>query len=747
MEELLNIAKNAFPPTSGSEKVKGIQEDVEILWDKWGIPHIYAKSINDAYFAQGYIHASHRLWQMEFFRRIASGELSELVGESLLDRDKHYRIIGLHRIAKRCEIELTDNPNSEIYQSLLSYVEGVNNGIKKARRNPPIEFAALNIKFREWKLEDTLKIISLIEWGLGNRSFPLEVLREYLIKKLGTEMADKIFPLYSGAKSVASTGSNSWAVKPSKSESGSVLLASDPHLTLTLPAIWIFVHLNCPEMNVIGTSFPGAPSVPIGHNEKIAWGVTNASADTVDLFKLELNPENDNQYRYNNQWIDFEMIEEPIKVSGHQDPIPFNVKYTIFGPVVDYIEMVTSVHKIKLPDKYALRWSSFEAKLEETMEGFKMINSASNWDEFREGCSKLTISPQNFIYGDIEGNIGHQQAGRLPIRKYGDGALVTPGTDEKFNWIGLAPFEKMLSIYNPDHEFVYSANYNEDKDPNGVLIAQDEVNPYRQIRIKSLLQLKEKFSTKDFKNFQFDYFTEEATELLPLMLKYMKVKASTKLQKELISLLENWDYFLNKKSVPGTIYKIWCQETLKKILIPLIGKELFDIYYESCPFELKRLFKIYDERIEELGDILLEAFNKTITFLTEKFSSDYTKWQWGNLHKIILTHPFSQANEAAKILNIGPFKIGGDPNTLNNGFYSPLNNFEVVVGPSMRQIHDLSDWDKSIGVLPGGQSGLPFHKHYKDLMKLWVKGKYFPLLFTRKAISNNLEGIFKLIPH
>lgn len=189
-----------------------------------------------------------------------------------------------------------------------------------------------------------------------------------------------------------------------------------------------------------------------------------------------------------------------------------------------------------------------------------------------------------------------------------------------------------------------------------------------------------------------------------------------------------------------------CQETLKAILVPLIGKELFEIHLTSNPFELERLFKLYDEKVDELEQTLFTAFEKTIDFLTEKFSSDVTKWKWGNLHKVTLTHPFSQANEEAKMLNIGPFKIGGDSNTLNNGYYDPINNYEVIAGPSYRQIHDLSDWDKSIGVIPGGQAGLPFHKHYNDLMKLWVKGKYIPLLFTRETISKNLEGTFKLTP-
>jgi penicillin amidase len=729
MEELLNIVKKSYPSVSGSEKVKGIQDEVEILWDKWGIPHIYANSVDDAYFAQGYIHASHRLWQLEFFRRVTSGRLSEIVGEGTVDRDKHYRIIGLQRIAKKCAANLRKDLNNEILKGLNSYVEGVNVGIKKATKNPPIEFAFLNIKPEKWSLEDSLRIMSLIEWGLGSWSYPLEILREHLINKLGLEMADKVIPLYSGAKVAKPTGSNGWAVSPHKSESGAVLLANDPHLPHTLPSIWILMHLTCPDLNVIGSSFPGVPSVVLGHNENIAWGATTVTSDNVDLFELEINPENENQYKYNGKWIDFELIDEPIRVQGRNQPID-----------------QTRVFKIDLPEKYALCWTSYEVNLEETIKGFREVNLASNWSEFREAMRKMTITPQNFLYGDTKGNIGHQHGGTLPLRKYGDGATVTPGTDEKFEWSGLVPFEKMFSIYNPEHGFVYTANFNEDKAPKGVLIAQDRAKPYRQMRIKNLLQSKEIFSIQDFKNYQLDLFTEEAQELLPIMLKYVKPKIRTELHNELVSLLENWDYFLTKNSVAGTIYKIWHQETLRAILVPLIGIELFEIYLTSNPFELQRLFKLYDEKAEELKQNLFIAFENTLNFLTEKFSSDFTKWKWGNLHKIVLAHPFSQANEEAKILNIGPFKIGGDGNTLNNGYFDPMNEYEVFAGPSFRHIHDLSDWNKSIGVIPGGQVGLPFHKHYNDLMKLWVRGKYIPLLFTRKEILKNVEGNFKLIP-
>jgi len=746
MEEFLEIARKSFPPVEGTEVLDGLQKEVEVMWDNFGVPHVYAKSVEDAFYAQGYIHARHRLMQMELFRRLTTGELSEIVGEATLDCDKHYKIIGLHHIARRCAKELLKRQDSKIYKWIDSYVKGVNAGIEKARQNPPIEFAVLDLKIRDWELEDSLKIVSLIEWDLSSWNFPLELLREKLIMKLGVEMTDKILPLYSGANVKNSVGSNGWVVSPKKSETGSVLFANDPHLPTTLPAIWFLVHLNCTEFNVIGSSFAGAPMVVLGHNEKIAWGCTNVHADTTDLFKLELNPENDNQYKYNGQWIDFEVIDDPIIVRDNKDPIPFKILMTKFGPIIEYYEIDSNFYKIDLPNKYALRWSSASANLEDNIEAFIKVNKASNWSEFREGLKDLTINPQNFIYGDIDGNIGHQHGGRIPVRSYGDGATATPGTDEKYNWKRLSTFEEMLSIYNPDLGFVYTANFNEDRSPKGLLIAQDRSEPFRQIRIKNLLQSKEKISFQDFMDFQFDYFTEEAPVLLPIMLEHLKANSLSEKFSEIISLLEKWDYYLTKKTVAGTIFKVWWQETIKSILIPSIGEDNVLPYLSACPYELIRLFKLYDNKIEELQELLLKSLQDTVDFLSEKLSSDHNKWQWGNIHKLTLVHPFSLASEEAKVLNIGPYKIGGDTNTLNNGYYDHLNNFDVIVGPSFRQIHDLSDWSKSICIIPGGQSGLPFHKHYNDLIKLYVKGKYIPMLFSKETISKNLEGILKLQP-
>lgn len=745
MENFLEIARKSFPEVEGFEVLEGIKKKVEILWDKWGIPHIFAKCAEDAYFSQGYVHARHRLFQMELFRRVITGELSEIIGEDALDSDKHYKIIGLHRMAKKSANRIREDQDSDIFRYLEAYKNGVNAGIEKAKINPPIEFTALDLEIRNWKIEDSFKVLAFIDWGQSCWNYPMEILREQLIRKLGHKLADSLIPLYSGASVSNSVGSNSWVISPNKSETGSVLFANDPHLPLTLPAIWFLNHLHYPGFNSFGASFPGIPLNVLGHNEFCAWGATNVHADDVDLFKLEINPENEEQYKYNGEWIGFEIIDEQIKVKDTA-PLPFKIRISKFGPVVNYFERDDRLYKISLSGTYALRWSGFGANIEDSLRAFMKVNSASSWKEFREGLKLLTINPINFAYGDVDGNIGLQHGGRIPVRRYGDGATITPGTEEEYNWERLSNFEEMVSIYNPECGYIFNANFNEDKAPKGLLLAQDTDEPYRHRRLKKIFQLKERFSFQDFIDLQLDQRSEEAAEVLPILLDILKTCKVPDKFSGIIPILQNWDFHMTKQSVAATIYKVWFLKLQQVILTPIIGEEILKPFLGSISFELIRLFKLYDNKPAEFKKLLLNTFHLTIEFLAKNISKDHNKWKWGNIHKLTLVHPFSLANAEAKVLNIGPYKIGGDRNTLNNAYSDPLNPFDTLVGPSFRQIHDMSDWDKSICIIPGGQSGLPFHKHYNDLIKLYVKGKYIPMLFTKQTISKNLEGILILQP-
>ncbi|TXT61631.1 MAG: putative Peptidase S45 penicillin amidase [Promethearchaeota archaeon] len=745
MEDFLKVAKKSFPSYEGSEAYQEINGNVEVNWDNWGIPHIYAHSIEDAYFTVGLIHSQDRLWQMESMRKLISGRLSEIFGTETIESDKHYRTIGLYRIAKRFADLLELQTDSLLLDRFRAYVKGVNKGILKAKQNPPLEIFALEYTLEEWKLEDSFKIMAHIDWGLSNWNYPLEILREHLITKLGREEANNIVSLYEGTNVRDGIGSNGWAISPKKAKSNSALFANDPHLPLVVPAIWYLLHIKCPGLNVIGATFPGLPIVILGHNENIAWGCTNVHADTIDLFNIELNPKDDEQYKYNHSWVDFKIITEIIKVRGLEENIDYKVYFSEFGPIIRHYELDNHLYEIGADLNYALKWSSYEGNIIDTIEGFFCLNKAKNWNEFRDALKKLTINPQNFIYADVRGNIGHQQAGRIPVRNYGDGATITPGIHEKFDWQRYSEFDEQFSVFNPESEYVYSANFNENKAPNGLLLAQDRDDPYRQKRLKSLLKSTKKLSKKDFINFQADYYSEEASEYLPYLIKMIKSEDLSNHISEVLTLLDNWDYKLTNDTTAGTIYKLWIQEILKAILIPRIGKKLFLRFLGARPFELKKLFKLQKNR--KLRDIFLKSLENAVLYLNDKFNENKEKWTWGNLHTLTLIHPLSTVSEEARTLNIGPFKTGGDAYTLNNGYYDPLERFKTIVGPSFRQIHDLSDWNKSLWIIPGGQSGLPFHQHYDDLIDFWLKVEYIPMLYDKKMIKENLKGKMSLKPY
>lgn len=753
LQDILQVAKKAMPQEEGTATLEGLHAPVEVDWDEWGIPHVYAESLEDAACAQGYLHARYRLFQMELYRRKFFGRLAEVLGEGMLPSDKFARQLGIHRLVQRRAAYLREHPGSEITRVLEAYRRGVNAGIARARENPPLEFAALGYTPEEWQLEHTLVVVEIMDWQ-ESLNLDLEVLRAALVEKLGEETADKIFPLDEGAVLENTRGSNAWAIAPSKSATGGVIVANDPHLHFTLPMIWFMAHLHCPELNAIGVTLPGAPGIVIGHNEHVAWGITNVEADVQDLFRLEVNPGNPRQYKYEGAWVDFEVIPEPIAVKGRAEPEPFEVLRSTFGPVLEYFDRAGHEFEIPLDGTYALRWSGQDALPDVTAVEFLRLNRARDWQAFRESLDETTMTAHNFIYGDVGGNIGHQHAGALALRKKGNGARPAPGTSAAYAWEGIASFDQMAHWENPECGYLFTANYNPDKapGPGHVLIAEDQMGLYRYLRLRELLEAHETVSLADCRAFQQDQVSIEARDNLPLLLDAVEpVEAGDDPPvefSELMEILKAWDYSLDRKSRAGGFYKVWYHETLRLVLIPVIGKELYEMFTAKPPFSLRRVLAFHKEAKGEdaVHTAVMRAFQAAVAYLKEAVSEKPSRWSWGNVHKVTLVHPFAAAEPAAKVLNIGPFKVGGDEHCLNNGSYDPDAGYAFIAGPSYRQVLDLTDWDNSRCAMPGGQAGLPFHPHYNDAMKLWARGRYHPLLFTRDGLVGHLEHRLHLTP-
>ncbi|MHA1680766.1 MAG: penicillin acylase family protein [Promethearchaeota archaeon] len=740
LDDMLSAAKAAFPDIRKNETFNGLQDDVEVIWDKWGIPHLYGSCIRDLYYVQGILHAKNRLWQMDLFSRKFRGELSEILGESTVEGDKHARTIGFHRMAKKYAALLKESKNSEVFTKLRSYCQGVNDGVRSMGENVPVEFKILDIRPREWDLANVLILTYMLDWVESIWNVNLEIVREHLILEHGEKNAERLIPLHRGTKTDGQPGSNAWALSPKKSNTGNAILCSDPHLAMTAPCLWYLIHLNCPGMDVIGVSIPGAPGIIIGHNDSIGWGITNVQGDNQDLFRLEINPDNPMKYKIDGQWVEAEKIIEKIKVRGESKEIEHEVLTTHFGPVINSHEKFQKLVPLTLPGTYARKWSGFDANPGDSLLAFLKLNQAKNWDEFREALRLKSTCPHNFIFADINGNIGHQQAGVLPIRKNGVGTTINPGNTLEYDWTGYSKFDKLKSDYNPKRGFVYSANFNEEKIHNGILIAMDSIGVYRTARLKDLLQSKDKIGMNDCITHQNDATSYEAREIFPEFMKNVKIDSIDGISEEIKDVLDSWKYTFGKKDVGATLYKVWSSEAIKLILAGILPKNILEAYLEATPFTFDYLFKHYIPEHHAKEHLLSMALENALIWLKDNFGCDIKKWSWGNVHRLHLAHPFSMVSSDAKVLNIGSFKAAGDVNCLNNGHCDPTDGFPMIAGPSYRQILDLGNWDRSIAVIPGGQSGLPFHAHYNDLAKLWAKGKYFPLLFSRKAIQESSEA-------
>ncbi|MBC8249842.1 MAG: penicillin acylase family protein, partial [Anaerolineales bacterium] len=460
------VIRRNFPASNGTIKVAGLESQVEVCRDSWGIPHIYAANPHDLFFAQGYVHAQDRFWQMEFWRRIGSGRLSEILGESALENDRFIRTVGWHRTAAQ-ELEQLDD---EMRVVLEAYAEGINAYISTQRGRLGLEFTILGltgVKFdpEPWTPLDTLTWAKVMAWDLGG-NMDSELLRAQVAARLGTPAVGAVVPPYpndypvivphplTGATLDAlpeaafethalgvgdDLGSNSWVVAGSRTETGMPLLANDPHLGIQMPSIWYEIGLHCDPVgldcpyNVVGASFASTPGVVIGHNDHIAWGVTNLGPDVQDLFIERVNPENPNQYEYQGEWLDMEVVREEIRVAGEDEPVVVNARITHHGPIINDVAGGTEEDWAFGWQPLALSWTALQPGT--LMRSVLLLDRATNWDEFREALSYWDVPSQNFVYADVEGNIGYQAPGRIPIRASGDGSMPVPGWTGEYEWV------------------------------------------------------------------------------------------------------------------------------------------------------------------------------------------------------------------------------------------------------------------------------------------------------------------------
>ncbi|HEY4383775.1 MAG TPA: penicillin acylase family protein, partial [Ktedonobacteraceae bacterium] len=762
------LTQRPLPQKSGRLYLAGLHESVEIITDRYGIPHIYARNEDDLYFAQGYMHAQDRLWQLEMNRRLGSGRLSEIFGEIALETDRFCRRLGMHRSAAE-EVERLSSHNKRV---LEAYARGINTFVTNNSHRLPIEFTLLRFRPAPWKVADTLQWGKMMGWNLGG-NWETELIRARLIAKLGAERAsqleagyDSAHPLiippgvaYQGINSGLLEqyhqiqdlsgfsmfgGSNNWVVDGTMTTTGSPILCNDPHLGQAIPSIWYECHLVAGDIDVVGASFAGSPGIIIGHNQEIAWGVTNAVSDVQDLYIEKFHPDDPNLYEFQGQWLEATLIREEIAVKGRKAPAIEEVRVTRHGPILTNI----SAQSTELP--LALRWTGLESS--KIISSVQKLNRASNWYEFRDALRDWDVPAQNFVYADNSGNIGYIMAGAIPVRAKGQALLPSPGWTGEYEWTGLIPFDELPQTYNPTQHFIVTANNRVVDDDYPYYITNEWLNGYRAQRIRDLLTTKGKLSPQDMALIQSDQYSLPAEAIVPFLL---KVEPRTALERQAQNVLRVWDHVLAPESVGACLYSL----CLRKLEIIVLGTMFGDddsllknylgvgatilansngYFSRSTPL-LIRLLQAQDETWFAQSAIangphtwqeaLQMVFQGAVSELQERFGNDILSWQYGRIHRMTYSHPLGSLKVFEKFFNRGPYPTGGDTDTVNMGAALPNNPEVVTTVPSFRQIVDLAHLENSLSVHAPGQSGQPTSPHFDDFIPLWRSVHYHPMLF------------------
>ena len=817
------VAPKSFPQVDGDIPLAGLDAAVDIYRDKMGVPHIYATTSHDLYFAQGFVHAQDRFWQMDFWRHVGSGRISEMFS-SEVETDAFLRTLGWRVTAEQ---EWEQLPPA-LKDNLTSYAEGVNAYLKDHEATAlSLEYSILGLLNSNYTIEPWTPIHSLtwgkaMAWDLrGNMDEEIE--RAVLLKTLTPEQVSALFPPYpqdqpsivnkienaEGSASVPvqsvafelpnetlaalehnaslldlalgpvgdGIGSNSWAVSGERTITGLPLLANDPHLSIQMPSIWYQAHLECKPItedcpyNVAGFTFAGVPGVIIGHNDRIAWGFTNVGPDVMDLYIERVNPDNPDQYEVNGEWVNFETRQETIQVAGG-DPVDITVRRTRHGPVISETfgdlknentendpEFIPFKERsgLDLPEDYviALKWTALAPSTPfEAVWGF---NKAQNWDDFRAAAEQFHVPAQNLLYADVEGNIGYQMPGDIPIRANGDGTVPVPGWTDEYEWTGYVPFEELPYSFNPPEGYIVTANNQVPPGDYPYLITRDWSYGFRAQRIVDMIEnAPDKMDITYIQNMQGDSFDANGPVFVP-MLTQINFEDATTNEVAALDLLKNWDYQAEADSAAAAIFQaFWrqllqntCNDDLPEDYWPeggsRYGEFMGNLSVDSGWWDDKTTLDVIETREE----IIMKSFVNAVAELEKTFGNDISKWNWGELHTSTFKNETlgeSGVPPIESLFNRGPFRTSGGSSIVNATAWNALEGYEVTNVPSLRMIVDLSDLDNSVTVHTTGQSGHAYHPHYIDMAQLWADIKYYAMLWDETRIMPEAEGHLVLKP-
>jgi penicillin amidase len=755
-----------LPQVSGTLLIPGLTMPVRVVRDAWGVPHLYANSQADLFFAQGFVQAQDRLFQMDLWRRSAQGRLSEVLGANFIERDAMTRRMQYHG-DMRAE---WDSYGSDTEAIATAFVHGVNAWIDTTIAHLPEEFALAGWRPEHWKPED---LLNRTDAFVASANAGDEVFDARLVAALGARRAESLIqgaspvhldipagldvnaisyivgdalrevgarPFFStlaapvrtarrneGISPVAGweepkgadgrVGSNAWAVSASRSVTGAPLLAADPHRPLDHPSWRYLVHLNAPGWNVIGAASPWLPGIVIGHNQHLAWAMTSRAEDVQDLYAEKVNPTNPHQIEQAGRWTDTRIIADPIVVKRREKPFPFDLESTSHGVII------ASDRARHLA--FTVRWTGFEPGTAAEL-GALALNRAASADEFRRALGHWKLPTATFVFATDEGGIGTQAAGLLPIRRAWSGSLPVPGWTGAYEWQGVSSASAGPDRHGRD--YVVSAN--------------DDIARTR--RIDAVLSSPSSFGLDDFRRLQHDTLAWNAEQLVPLLAPLRSDRADVDNAR---ARLLAWDRRIAADSVEATLYVLWERAMLRRLAQGKLDSSLVDDFlaHEKAvlvPAITRPSSVWFTGSAIRARDVLILAALVDAVDAARAGPADRVQ-PWGALHSALFRHPLAIGAAARARYNVGPFQRAGYAETV---MAADGADFEQRSGASFRMIVDVADWDRSVATNAPGQSGAPASRHFADLARLWAAGEYFPLWFSERAVQDHAETTLTLAP-
>jgi penicillin amidase len=773
---LYSMAHSALPQLDGTLQVRGLSARVTVTRDEHGVPTIDAANLEDLFFVQGYVTAQDRMWQMDSMRRFAAGELSEILGDNFLKHDREQRILGL-RVAARKAIEVASSQDRSHFEA---YARGVNAYIESHRDRLPLEFRILRYVPRAWAPEDSALISVEMAKDLNHYPYGDALEREKILAKLSPELTADLYvnsswhdrpPTvprpnldqntgdedddYSRPDSSIATGtavrdfshslepdmdpdprqvegSNNWVVSGAHTVSGKPLLSNDMHLGHQMPNLWYEAHLRCANFDVAGVTLPGFPYVIVGHNQRVAWGFTNVGPTVEDVYVETFNPAG--QYLTPAGWKEPEHRHEVISVKDKPD-VAMDVVLTRHGPIIT--ELVPGETR-----PLALRWTLYDG----VRVPFFDVDLAQSWEEFQRAFSQLDAPGQNVVYADVDGNIGYQATGKIPIRASGDGSLPETGSDNVHEWTGYIPFEKLPSIFNPPSGIAATANGRITPDKYGFSISSGWEAPWRSARIYRVLESGKKFSAADMLALQTDIYSEwERYSAERFVYAVDHAGNPSPRTKQAAEILRGWDGRMTADAPAPTLAFRARSELMRLLLEPKLGSAPKD----PEQVETTLNWKSYDWGMQSvwLENVLLhqpkrwlpETYRNYDELLAAAVAAavggpdappDLNSWKWGAFHPVEIQHPI-----LGRIPLLQRWTGPGAHEQSGSGY--TVKAVTRRHGPSERMTVDLSDLDQSTLNVVTGQAGNFLSPYYMDQWKAWYEGYTFNLPFSKLAVEKS----------